>query len=142
MTNPNLLLVYPENIKHVWEEVDPLIEKALEHSAGGMDVTDALKLLLEEDLELWVGVDEDSEDILCALLTEIVAYPNKTVLRILTFATESGLDLDLWMECLPVLEAFAVHMKCDALEAWTRKGLAKKLNWEHEYSIITKTIAI
>ena len=26
------------------------------------------------------------------------------------------------------------------VEAWTRKGLAKKLDWDHEYSVITKDI--
>ena len=35
---------------------------------------------------------------------------------------------------------FARNAECSHLEAWARKGLTRKLNWEHEYSVISKQI--
>jgi len=42
---------------------------------------------------------------------------------------------------LDMVEGFALRTACSALEAWTRKGMARKLkDWNHSYMVITKEL--
>ena len=133
-----LLLVKTENVQDVWPQARPLIEKALAYDyLGSMTSTDALRLILNERQQLWIGFDTD---IFLAILTEVVHYPKNKVLRIIAFSTETGHDMDVWYHHLNTLEEFALACECTALEAWARKGLAEKLKWEHKYAVITKPI--
>ena len=77
---------------------------------------------------------------LAAGITEINTYPQKRVLRIVTWATRSGKDQELWNEALSNVEHFARENDCNLMEAYARKGLAKKLNWKSELVIITKNL--
>ncbi len=139
MTTQQFTLVKPEDVPFIWHEVEPLIEKALKHNyLGSMTSVDALRLILNERQQLWIGVDKDG--LFLTILTQVVPYPRHTVLRIITFATKTGHDMDIWYHHLSTLEQFGRDCDCKALEAWTRKGLAEKLNWEHEYAVITKEI--
>ena len=131
-------LVNPEDIPNIWADIQPLVEKALDHSEGNMNTYDALRLLLNGRQQLWVGYTESSID--CAGITEIIPYPRHKILRIITFSTKSGHDLDLWRTQLGAVEEFGIACGCTRLEAWTRKGLAEKLKWEHEYAVISKPI--
>jgi hypothetical protein len=133
-----LLLVKTEDVQDVWPKARPLIEKALAYDyLGSMTSTDALRLILNERQQLWIGFDTD---IFLAILTEVVHYPKNKVLRIIAFSTETGHDMNVWYHHLSVLEEFALTCECTALEAWARKGLAEKLKWEHEYAVISKSI--
>ena len=133
-------IIEPDDVPFIWHEVRPLIEKALEYNyLGSMTSADALRLVLNHRQQLWLGV-ENPDNVFLALLTEIVPYPRHSVLRIITFATKTGHDMDSWYHYLSHIEDFGRANKCTALEAWTRKGLAEKLNWEHEYAVITKNI--
>ena len=40
------------------------------------------------------------------------------------------------------LTMFGRGIGCNALEAWCRKGLARKLDWEHNYTVIVKPIKL
>ena len=133
-----LLLVKTENVQDVWPKARPLIEKALCYDyLGSMTSTDALRLILNERQQLWIGFDTD---IFLAILTEVVHYPKNKVLRIIAFSTETGHDMNAWYHHLNTLEEFALACECTALEAWARKGLAEKLKWEHKYAVISKPI--
>ncbi len=133
------ILVKTDDVQLIWNEARPLIEKALAHDyMGNMSSSDALRLILNEHQQLWVGINEDG--IFLAILTEIVNYPQNKVLRIIAFSTETGHGMNAWYHHLNTLEEFALVCDCTALEAWTRKGLAEKLNWDHQYAVITKKI--
>ena len=89
-----LLLVETEKVQDVWPEARPLIEKALAYDyLGNMTSTDALRLILNESQQLWLGIDTD---VFLAILTEIVQYPKNNVLRVIAFATKTGHDMDDW----------------------------------------------
>lgn len=138
MTNRFLVAVRPDDVKYIWDIVEPLIKKALNHAAGEMDSSDVLNLINKGREILWVGIKD--KEIFCAGTTEIIHYPKKKVLRIITFATKPGYYYKLWGDFIDTLERFGKDNKCDAIEAWARKGLARKLKWDNEYSVITKTI--
>ena len=133
-----LSLVTPKDVPYVWVEVKPLIDKALKHTAGEMNSSDVLNLILNKNQVLWLGLED--EEIFCAGTTELIYYPKKTILRIVTFASKSGHHYELWKDFIDTLEDYAHLYKCSAIEAWVRKGLAKKLKWDNEYSVITKQL--
>jgi len=131
-----IALVNPEDVTYVWDDVLPLLNKALRHSEGELEPEDLIKHLDKGDLRMWVAM-QDNEMIAC-MVTEIISYPRKKIVRVITLA---GKDMDSWYDFLPMLEGYAVNNECSSLEAWTRKGMTRKLkDWKHAYDIITKDI--
>ena len=131
-------LVQPNEIPYIWVAVKPLIEKALIHANGEMLSSDILTLLLGNKEHLFIGYN--NEEVQSALVGEIIHYPQKKVFRIITWSTKSGHDYEDWIDLFDTIEYFAKSKGCDSIEAWTRKGLARKLKWDNEYSVITKNI--
>jgi hypothetical protein len=79
-----------------------------------------------------------NNEIIACMITEIITYPRKKIVRVITLA---GKDMDMWYDFLPMVEGYAVNNECSSLEAWTRKGMTRKLkDWKHSYDIITKDI--
>jgi hypothetical protein len=129
-------LVGSEDIGMIWDEVVPLIEKALVHAEGELTPDDIRKHLDSGDLRLWVALKD--KDVIASMVTEIIQYPRKKIVRVITVA---GKDMSMWYEFLPMLEGYAVRNGCSSLEAWTRKGMTRKLkDWKHSYDIITKDL--
>ena len=129
-------LVNSEDIELVGDEVIPLVEKALSHADGELIPSDIRKHLDTGDLRLWVALQD--RDIIASMVTEIIQYPRKKIVRVITVA---GKDMSMWYDFLPMLEGYAVRNGCSSLEAWTRKGMTRKLkDWKHSYDIITKDL--
>ena len=129
-------LVEAEDIDMVWDDVVPLIEKALRHAEGELIPDDIKKHLDSANLRLWVALE--GRDVIAAMVTEIIQYPRKKIVRVITLA---GKDMSLWYDFLPMLEGYAIRHGCSSLEAWTRKGMTRKLkDWKHSYDIITKDL--
>ena len=129
-------LVEAEDIDMVWDDVSPLIEKALRHAEGELIPDDIKKHLDSANLRLWVALKD--KDVIAAMVTEIIQYPRKKIVRVITLA---GKDMSMWYKFLPMLEGYAIRNGCSSLEAWSRKGMARKLkDWKHSYDIITKDL--
>ncbi len=137
-TNCKVVLIQPGDLELVWDEVVPLIEAALKHSEGEIIPEDLVKPIKIGKMQLWVAL---SGGVIAAMITEIVVYPRKRVLRVITIAGKDGHGMSKWYGFLPLVEGFALSNNCSSLEAWTRKGMAKKLtDWEHKYMVITKDL--
>ena len=137
-TNWQVVLIQPGDLELVWDEVVPLIEAALKHSEGEVIPEDLIKPIKIGKMQLWVAL---SDGVIAAMITEIVVYPRKRVLRVITIAGKDGYGMSRWYGFLPLVEGFALNNNCSSLEAWTRKGMAKKLtDWEHKYMVITKDL--
>ena len=112
---PNLFLVKPDDIEDLWLGVRPLVQKALKHAEGALTTTD--------------------------VIVEVIKYPRHKICRIITAATESGHELDAWYPTMfKNVEKWALSQDCVAFEAWCRKGLARKLKWDHEHAVIYKVL--
>ena len=136
---PNLFLIKPDDIEELWYGAKPLIQKALNHAEGALSTTDVLRMILNGQMHLWVGFQNNK--IFTAIVTEIINYPRHKICRIITTATETGHDLDEWYPTmLKHVGEFALNEGCVALEAWWRKGLARKLDWDHEHSVVYKVL--
>ena len=137
-TNCKIVLISPDDLEVVWDEVVPLIDAALKYSEGEILPEDLVQPLKTGKMQLWVAL---SGGVIAAMITEIVIYPRKRVLRVITIAGKDGRGMSKWYGFLPLIEGFALNNNCSSLEAWTRKGMAKKLkDWEHKYMVITKDL--
>lgn len=129
-------LVDPSDITYVWDSVLPLLTEALKYSEGELEAEDLVEHLDKGDLRMWVAMRDG--DIIACMVTEIICYPRKKIVRVITL---SGKDMDMWYDFLPMMEGYAVKHGCSSLEAWTRRGMTRKLkDWKHSYDIITKDI--
>ena len=137
--NCKVVLIQPDDLEVVWDEVVPLIEAALKYSEGEVIPEDLIKPIKIGKMQLWTALSEGS--VIASMITEIVVYPRKRVLRVITIAGKDGRGMSRWYGFLPLVEGFALSNNCSSLEAWTRKGMAKKLtDWEHKYMVITKDL--
>ena len=131
-----VFLLEAEDIHLVWDDVVPLIEKALQHAEGELVPDDIKKHLDKGDLRLWVALE--GKETIAAMVTELIQYPRKKIVRVITLA---GKNMDMWYDFLPMIEGYAIRNGCSSLEAWSRKGMARKLkDWKHSYDIITKDL--
>ena len=131
-----IFLLEAEDIDLVWDDVVPLIEKALQHAEGELVPDDIKKHLDKGDLRLWIALE--GKETIAAMVTEVIQYPRKKIVRVITLA---GRNMDMWYDFLPMIEGYAIRNGCSSLEAWSRKGMARKLkDWKHSYDIITKDL--
>jgi len=87
-------------------------------------------------MQLWVAVEQ--RQVIAAMVTQIIPYPRKKVLRIIAIG---GSGMERWISFLPKVEQFARNLECDSLEAWGRKGWKKILtDWSDSYIVFTKKL--
>ena len=135
----NVHLVESDDITYMWDDVLPLIRVSLRYAEGELEPEDLVVHLDTGQMHLWVAMDKG--EVIAAMITEIITYPRKRILRVITLASKDGHGMDNWYDFLPMVEGFAINNGCSALEAWTRKGMARKLkDWKHSYSVITKDL--
>ena len=129
-------IVQPEDIAYIWEEVSPLIEMARKHSEGELETDDFLEPLTHGDMQLWIATEDNNMH--SAMVTQIVPYPQKQILRVILIA---GSDFKRLYEFNDMIESFAIRTGCSALELWGRKGWKKMLpDWESNYIVYTKEL--
>jgi len=129
-------IVQPEDVAHIWEEVAPLLDKVKEHTEGELETDDFLEPLTHGDMQLWMATEES--DVRAVMVTQIITYPQKRVLRIISLAGEDFEEIRSFQE---MIEGFAIKLGCTALEMWGRKGWKKLLpDWKDTYIVYTKDL--
>lgn len=74
-------LLRPEEVVVHWEEIAPLLEKAVSYGNGELEVDDIRKLVLGGRMFVFGGFNEEKR-LRLAVTTEFSTYPRKTVLVI------------------------------------------------------------
>ena len=134
-----VVLVNEDDIDLVWDECESLIDIALKHSEGELISSDVYEQLMNNAMQLWIAMEHG--EVIAAMITQVISYPRKRVLRVITLGGKDGSGLDKWYMFLDMIEGFALKTACTALEAWTRKGMVRKLkDWKHSYMVITKDL--
>ena len=129
-------IVQPEDIAYIWEEVSPLIEIARKHSEGELETDDFLEPLTHGDMQLWIATEDNNMH--SAMVTQIVPYPQKQILRVILIA---GSDFKRLYEFNDMRESFAIRTGCSGMELWCRKGWKKLLpDWESNYIVYSKDL--
>lgn len=135
-----LVGVPASSVEQLWDEVKPMLEKGISHGDGELDINDILKFLLDRAMQLWVLYDYSGDTVVMAGVTEIVNYPKYKVCRAVILGGDS---LDQWVKYIQGIEAWAAEMGCAKVEAYGRRGLAKKMEsigYSNKYVLIRKDI--
>ena len=129
-------LLRPEDVPYVWDQVEPLLARVTPHTEGELEADDYIEPLNEGKMQLWI-TSEDNK-VHSAMITQIVPYPQKKVLRIISLA---GSEFSKIYSYLDMVESFALRTDCTALEMWGRKGWKKLLpEWKDSYIVFTKDL--
>ena len=131
-------------LPRVWHLIKPLIDKALDHSLGERMASDMLEDLMNDQLWLLAGIDEQG-DLAGVLVAEEIVHPQKKELYVHAWATQTGYGFDDWVELFEQsLLEIAYDSGCHYISSNCRKGLAKKMttkrNWIDKYSVICKPV--
>ena len=135
-SNCKVVLVSPEHIPNIWDTVHRHLELMTPHSEGELEPEDFYEALTNAEMQLWVALDDG--DIIASMVSQIIPYPRKQILRIIAIA---GKGVEQWMQFLPMVEDWALSVGCTSLECWGRKGWLRVLkDWKCSYHIITKDL--
>jgi hypothetical protein len=130
-------LVKPEDVTYLWEDVKPMLARVTERSEGEMEPDDYLEILTQGAMQLWVATEDNN--IIIAMVTQIIAYPQKKVLRVIAIAGEKFIEAHNQFNAL--VEVFAIRVGCSSMELWGRKGWKKMLpEWKDSYIVFTKDL--
>ena len=66
-----IVKVPPEDLHLLWNEVEPLIKKALDDTYSAKDILDGL---IKNSFQLFISWEDKVE---CAVITEVSQYPQK-----------------------------------------------------------------
>lgn len=123
-----------EDINYVWEQVEPLIERALDDSYTTRDVLDGI---IRNSFQLFISWENNKVE--CAVVTEVADYPRKRILR---YVLAGGNNLENWLEPIQEkIEEFATNNYCQAIEVAGRKGWLRKLKgFEQKIYIMSKQL--
>ena len=129
-------IVAPEDVAYIWERVAPLLDEVQEHTEGEVESDDFLESLTHGDMQLWIATE--GNELHSIMITQIITYPQRKVLRIISIA---GSDFKRLYQFNEMVESFAIKTGCTSLELWGRKGWKKLLpDWESNYIVYTKDL--
>jgi hypothetical protein len=105
--------------------VKGLVEPALEHCYGELTFNDLIDIVVEDRAQLWLVFETEHQGLVAACTTQVVKYPQLKALRVITLG---GTNMHLWARDLDdALIQFAKDHGCTRMEAFGRKGLARRL---------------
>ena len=136
--------IHPWQLPRVWHILRPIIDKALDHSLGEQLASDMLEQLMNDELWLLTGIDEQG-DLAGVLVAEEIVHAQKKELYVHAWATVTGYGFDDWVEPFEQsLLEIAQDTGCHYISTMCRKGLAKKMStkrgWIDTHSVISKLI--
>ena len=129
-----MIIQVPKKDLHIiWNEVEPLIKKALDDTYSARDILDGL---VKNSFQLFISWEKKVES---AVITEVVQYPQKKICR---YFLAGGNNMDNWLEPIQeTIEQFAKHNHCNAVEVAGRKGWSKKLKgYEQKVYLFSKEL--
>jgi hypothetical protein len=129
-------LLQPEDVAYIWEDVAPMLARVTSHTEGELEPDDFIEPLTHGEMQLWIAIED--KEIIAALITQVIPYPQKKVLRLISLAGE---DFSKFKDFISMVESFAIRSECSSLEMWGRKGWKKLLpDWKDSYIVFTKDI--
>ena len=97
-------ILEPEDVECVWDKVEPILARVVSRSEGELETDDIFDLVAEGRMQLWVVVKD--KEIIAALVTQIITYPQKKVLRLVSLAGE---DFSKFKHFLDMVQSFAIQ---------------------------------
>lgn len=126
-------------VDHFWKFAEPYIKRALDHTSGEFTPEDIKQFAKDQYIQLWLV--SEGEKVVAAVTTEIVVYPSRKHLRVITLA---GSNAPEWTGLVDtILQDWAKVSGCNAIEAFVRKGYVPVLNkygYVFKYSTVVKDV--
>jgi hypothetical protein len=128
--------VPPQNVAHIWGQVEPLLLKAILYDDFSYDGQNLLDGILKKDMQLWISWKDKVES---AVLTQIIDYPKFKVCR---WFLAGGSKMKYWIDELThQVETWAKQNNCKRIELVGRRGWMKKLkDYEAKHIVMTKEL--
>jgi len=97
-------LLQPEDVAYIWEDVAPMLARVTPHTEGELEPDDFIEPLTHGEMQLWIAIE--NKEIIAALITQIIPYPQKKVLRLISLAGE---DFSKFKDFVSMVESFAIR---------------------------------
>lgn len=91
----NFIKIQPQSIELIWPLVKDLVQKPINFNLGEFNLEDVYNWLTNGYMHLWIIGNE--EEILVAVVTEFVAYPRETRLRIVLAGGKKN-NMNRWFD--------------------------------------------
>ena len=118
----------------IWPQVAKVLMRSVATAEGKYEVDDLLDCILKDELVLWVVLDTNNDEIIAAITTRIIEYPER---RALAMDFIGGTRMKEWLpEAQSTIVQFANDNNCSHLEGYGRKAWSrwlKKYGWEPDY---------
>lgn len=120
-----------------WPYAEPYLEDVAARFPGEMDLDKVRAELASGHTQLWVAWDDR---VIGAALTQIIAYPEFSAVRILALGGEDFCER--WRDtCVAWFERYAEHHGCNRLEFYGRRGWQRRLpGWEVNRIMMTRDV--
>mgnify|MGYP003111319877 FL=1 len=113
-----------EAVKHIWKDVERLLDKSVKTAEGKMELIDVLNGVLDGTYVLWVVMEED-DTLIAAITTRIVQYPKR---KSMALDWVGGSKMNKWNDMvIETISEFAKKNDCQHLEGYGRKAWARSL---------------
>lgn len=126
-----ITLIPKEHIGTVWEQIAPMLEKAIAHNPGKYELIDIFSDCLTGVQALWVAFNEDTKQLYGCCTTRILEFP---LSRTLLLEWIAGMEVDEWLEHgAEIMNSYAKDYGCSTMEGRGRRGWEprlKKMGWE------------
>lgn len=133
-------IVPTERIPYIWNDVAPILERAVKTTPNTFDIDSLLDVLLHNQQQLWIVFDENNT-IHASFTTYIVLYP---LCKILGVPFVAGKNMREWIDqALSILETYAKENGCGGIEGYGRRGWTRQLGshgWKPEYIVYQKML--
>ena len=124
-------------VPEVWDEVAPLLGKALAQTYGEFSLADILDAIMDERSQLHVIGDQE-HGLVAAAVTEVVQYPQRLALRIHLLGGEL---LNGWRVAFEAhLEQGARNIGADQLEFIGRPGWTRVFRSDHDKRTVREVV--
>jgi hypothetical protein len=112
-----------EYVDLVWPQIEAYMQGAADYTYGRFTAEDIRIGLHREQQELWVALDEETNEIYGAVVTQILTYPRMSTL-VMHFT--GGKELPKWKApMLAMLQKYAKDSGASVIESYGRGGWAK-----------------
>ncbi|MBW8034094.1 MAG: hypothetical protein FVQ79_00050 [Planctomycetes bacterium] len=133
-------LVPIQVLENAWHQAAPLLQKALARAADGLTLEDVYAHLCLGEMQLWATWEKGKVDCLAYMVTQFLKDHGQYTLLIRLFA---GLNRELWLHFLPLVEDWALMEGATKIEVWGRAGWERVLaphNFKKKLVVLSKEL--
>lgn len=115
--------VSTSTLPSAWPIAATLLKPCVELLSGEYALEDVYAFVYKGLWQMWAVV-EDPDRVFAVVVTEVVQYPRKQILRVVLLGGE---HIERWLDLFKYIEDWAMSVGCRGVEAWCRPGMSKQL---------------